>query len=64
MIGREAFGKMKDGVILVNVSRGKVVKEEELVGALESGKGGFSVFHFSLWVSHLAFLALLPLLMA
>ncbi|AAW42001.2 oxidoreductase, putative [Cryptococcus deneoformans JEC21] len=38
MIGRAAFGKMKDGVILVNVSRGKVVKEEELVEALESGK--------------------------
>ncbi|OXG85638.1 oxidoreductase [Cryptococcus neoformans Gb118] len=38
MIGREAFGKMKDGVILVNVSRGKVVKEDDLVEALESGK--------------------------
>lgn len=44
MIGRAAFGKMKDGVILVNVSRGKVVKEEELVEALESGKGGFFGF--------------------
>lgn len=46
MIGREAFGKMKDGVILVNVSRGKVVKEDDLVEALESGKGGFFVFIF------------------
>ncbi|WWD16235.1 hypothetical protein CI109_100661 [Kwoniella shandongensis] len=38
MIGKEAFGKMKDGVVLVNVSRGQVVVESELVDALESGK--------------------------
>ncbi|WVQ76519.1 hypothetical protein IAR50_006189 [Cryptococcus sp. DSM 104548] len=38
IIGKEAFGRMKDGVIVVNVSRGKVIVEDELVRALESGK--------------------------
>ena len=40
MINREAFAKMKDQVILVNVGRGKVVVEQDLVDALDSGKGG------------------------
>ncbi|ODN73607.1 oxidoreductase [Cryptococcus wingfieldii CBS 7118] len=38
IIGEEAFKQMKDGVIVVNVSRGKVIVEDELVKALESGK--------------------------
>ena len=37
--GKEQFEKMKDGSILVNVSRGPVVVEDDLVKALESGKG-------------------------
>ncbi|RSH93787.1 hypothetical protein EHS25_006435 [Saitozyma podzolica] len=38
MINREAISKMKDGVVLVNVARGEVVKEDDLVEALESRK--------------------------
>ncbi|WRT67467.1 uncharacterized protein IL334_004439 [Kwoniella shivajii] len=38
MICKESIEKMKDGVILVNVSRGEVVIEDDLVQALESGK--------------------------
>ncbi|KAK8869504.1 hypothetical protein IAR55_000069 [Kwoniella newhampshirensis] len=38
LIGKEAFEKMKDGVVLVNVARGPVVVEDELVKALDSGK--------------------------
>lgn len=38
MISDEAFGKMKDGVIIVNASRGGVVDEQALLRALESGK--------------------------
>ncbi|WVR05473.1 hypothetical protein IAU60_002489 [Kwoniella sp. DSM 27419] len=38
LIDRRAIGKMKDGVVLVNVSRGQVVREADLVEALDSGK--------------------------
>jgi D-3-phosphoglycerate dehydrogenase len=38
MIGAKAFGKMKDGVILVNTGRAKVVNEADMAAALESGK--------------------------
>ncbi|WWC89703.1 uncharacterized protein L201_004628 [Kwoniella dendrophila CBS 6074] len=38
LIHKESIEKMKDGVIIVNVSRGEVVKEDDLVNALESGK--------------------------
>jgi D-3-phosphoglycerate dehydrogenase len=38
MISDEAFGKMKDGVIIINASRGGVVDEQALLKALESGK--------------------------
>ena len=40
MLGREAFGHMKDGAMLVNVARGPVVDESELVAALRAGKVG------------------------
>lgn len=47
LIDAEAIGRMKPGVILVNTSRGPVVKEDDLIAALESGKikgAGLDVF--------------------
>ena len=38
MINKEAFGKMKDGVVLLNFARDLLVDEEALIEALDSGK--------------------------
>ena len=38
LIDAEAIGKMKDGAILINTSRGSNVDEEALLQALNSGK--------------------------
>lgn len=38
IINRETIGKMKDGVIIINNSRGGLIVEEDLAEALESGK--------------------------
>jgi len=38
IINKENIAKMKDGVILINTSRGPLIVEEDLVEALESGK--------------------------
>ena len=38
MINKEAFAKMKDGVVLLNFARDLLVDEEALIEALESGK--------------------------
>ena len=38
IINRETIGKMKDGVLLVNNSRGQLIVEEDLAAALNSGK--------------------------
>ena len=38
MIGARAFELMKDGVYLINISRGKIVETDALVDALRSGK--------------------------
>src|SRR5690606_28790190 len=41
-IGKEEFALLKDGVGLVNASRGGVIDEEELIKALDSGKVAFA----------------------
>ena len=38
MIDAAAIGKMKDGVILINTSRGALIVEEDVAAALRSGK--------------------------
>ena len=38
LISKRAFGLMKDGVYLVNTSRGKIIDQRALVEALETGK--------------------------
>jgi len=38
MLNRQAFAQMKNGVVLVNTARGKVIAEEDLAEALRSGK--------------------------
>ena len=38
MIGKEQIAQMKDGVVLLNFARDTLVKEDELVEALKSGK--------------------------
>ncbi len=40
MINKKAIGKMKDGVILVNTGRGKLIDTRALIGALKAGKVG------------------------
>lgn len=42
LIDARAFNVMKDGVVFVNISRGPVVVEDALYGALTSGKIGFA----------------------
>ena len=47
LIDGPEFAKMKDGVIIVNTSRGKVIREASLARALEIGKvaaAGLDVF--------------------
>ncbi|KAI4120245.1 MAG: hypothetical protein LQ338_007159 [Usnochroma carphineum] len=38
LIGRKEFRMMKDGVVIVNTARGKIIDERALVEALEQGK--------------------------
>lgn len=38
IINRDNISKMKDGVMIINTSRGKLIVEEDLVEALDSGK--------------------------
>ncbi|WP_026477390.1 D-2-hydroxyacid dehydrogenase [Alkaliphilus transvaalensis] len=44
MINKETIEKMKDGVLIINTSRGPLIDEEDLAGALNRGKiGGAAV---------------------
>ncbi|KAJ5901774.1 hypothetical protein N7495_002302 [Penicillium taxi] len=38
IIGASEFGKMKDGVVIVNTARGALIDEKALVAAIDSGK--------------------------
>ena len=38
LINKEAFDKMKDGVMVINCARGGIVKEKDLYEAMKSGK--------------------------
>ncbi|MFZ1750004.1 MAG: NAD(P)-dependent oxidoreductase, partial [Saprospiraceae bacterium] len=47
VLGSDEFAKMKDGVIVVNASRGGTIDEDALLSALSSGKvaaAGLDVF--------------------
>lgn len=47
MINAERIGRMKDGVVIINVARGKLIDEQALAEALTSGKvrtAGLDVF--------------------
>ncbi len=47
LVGKEFIENMKDGSVIVNISRGKVIDEEEMIKALQSGKlrgAGLDVF--------------------
>ena len=37
-LNADAFGQMKDGVVIVNTARGPIIKEVDLIAALNSGK--------------------------
>lgn len=38
LLGSDQFGRMKDGVVIVNVSRGSLIDEAALAAAIESGR--------------------------
>jgi D-3-phosphoglycerate dehydrogenase len=47
IINKETISKMKDGVIIINTARGKLINEQDLAEALKSGKvsyAGIDVF--------------------
>ena len=48
ILDEEAFGRMKEGVFIINCARGELVVEDAIKSALESGKvGGYAVDVYS-----------------
>ena len=48
IINKDTISKMKDGVLLINTARGKLINEQDLTEALKSGKiryAGIDVYH-------------------
>ncbi|UCG68149.1 MAG: hydroxyacid dehydrogenase [Thermoplasmata archaeon] len=48
IINKDTIAKMKDGVIIINTARGKLIVDEDLADALKSGKvryAGIDVYH-------------------
>jgi D-3-phosphoglycerate dehydrogenase len=48
MINKDTISTMKDGVVIINTARGKLINEADLTEALKSGKIGYAgidVFH-------------------
>lgn len=44
MIDGAAFGRMKEGAVLVNVARAHIVERDALIAALDSGRLGGAAF--------------------
>ncbi len=42
LIDKQAFSKMKNGVMLINTSRGQLINTKDLIEALKSGKVGYA----------------------
>ena len=42
ILNKEAFDKMKDGVIILNTARGDLIKSEDLVDAINKGKVAYA----------------------
>lgn len=40
MLNRDAFAKMQKGVLIINMSRGSLIDEQDLIEALDSGQVG------------------------
>ncbi|MEZ5003155.1 MAG: NAD(P)-dependent oxidoreductase [Chitinophagales bacterium] len=38
LVNKTTIDKMKDGVVLINTSRGPIIKEDDLISAIQSGK--------------------------
>ena len=43
MIGRKVFEVLKPGAVIINIGRGTVIDEQELIKALDSGKIGSAI---------------------